>query len=280
MRRGARNVLGASAALLCLGGLLAASGGESGDGHVATGAAGPAPAKAPGKAGGPTGDVRLIPLDGADRDSGDERDNEDGGDHGDSSGTKGSGGASTDTRGDSATTPPPGPDEGAPGSSGAGGTEGKPPTADGSSPSGTGGATGPGGSASPPPAGTPPGSSPSPPGAERPGPAEPPSGPAALSVGTPERNPADNTDKRWCEKVTVTFRNTGDSPVRSGTVTFGTHIIGALGIDWATIESTEKLPAPIEAGRKKTETWPICVAAWRVPLGMHIETRDVSVEWK
>jgi hypothetical protein len=24
----------------------------------------------------------------------------------------------------------------------------------------------------------------------------------------------------------------------------------------------------------------VCVDAWRVPIGMHVETRDVSVEWK
>jgi hypothetical protein len=98
-----------------------------------------------------------------------------------------------------------------------------------------------------------------------------------LSVGTPSR---EATDQRWCEKVTVSFRNTGGTAVRSGTVTFGTHIIGALGIDWATIESTEDLPAPITAGTKKDKTWTVCVDAWRVPLGMHIETRDVSVRWK
>jgi hypothetical protein len=88
------------------------------------------------------------------------------------------------------------------------------------------------------------------------------------------------TDKRWCEKVTVSFRNTGGTAVRSGTVTLGTHIIGALGIDWATIDSTRDLPAPIAAGAGSTKTWTVCVDDWRVPLGMHIETQDVSVQWK
>jgi hypothetical protein len=74
----------------------------------------------------------------------------------------------------------------------------------------------------------------------------------------------------------VEFRNTGGSPVRSGTVTFGTHIIGALGVDWATITSTRPLPAPIPAGATKRETYTVCVDAWRVPLGMHIDTRDVT----
>ncbi|QOV37238.1 hypothetical protein IM697_01870 [Streptomyces ferrugineus] len=101
--------------------------------------------------------------------------------------------------------------------------------------------------------------------------------PAKLTVSDPEREP---TDKRWCEKVTLDFHNSGGTAVRSGTVTFGTHIIGALGIDWATIESTEKLPAPIGAGARKEKTWTVCVDAWRVPLGMRIETRDVTVRWE
>jgi hypothetical protein len=87
------------------------------------------------------------------------------------------------------------------------------------------------------------------------------------------------TDHRWCEDVTLGFHNSGGTAVRSGTVSFGTHIIGALGIDWATIESAEQLPVPIAPGAREQKTWTVCVDAWRVPLGMHIETRDVSVEW-
>ncbi len=101
--------------------------------------------------------------------------------------------------------------------------------------------------------------------------------PAKLTVSAPDREP---TDKRWCEKVTLDFHNAGGTAVRSGTVTFGTHVIGALGIDWTTVESTEELPAPIGAGARKEKTWTVCVDAWRVPLGMHIETRDVTVRWK
>lgn len=88
------------------------------------------------------------------------------------------------------------------------------------------------------------------------------------------------TDRRWCEDVTLSFRNSGGTEVRSGTVTLGTHIIGALGIDWATVDSAEQLPAPIAANARKDTTWTACVDAWRVPLGMHIETRDVTVEWR
>ncbi|MDH6215178.1 hypothetical protein [Streptomyces pseudovenezuelae] len=104
-----------------------------------------------------------------------------------------------------------------------------------------------------------------------------PDGPAALSWSEPTRKA---TDERWCEDVTVAFANSGGSAVRSGSVTFGTHVIGALGIDWATLESTVELPVPIAAGARKEKTWTVCVDAWRVPLGMHIETRDVTVQWK
>jgi hypothetical protein len=93
-----------------------------------------------------------------------------------------------------------------------------------------------------------------------------------LAVGTPVRV---GTDQRWCETVTLTFRNTGGSPVTEGRVTFGTHIIGGLGIDWATIESAQPLPTPIAAGATRTRAYTVCVDSWRVPLGMHIETRDV-----
>jgi hypothetical protein len=35
------------------------------------------------------------------------------------------------------------------------------------------------------------------------------------------------------------------------------------------------VPVPVKGGGKKT--WEICVDAWRVPLGRHIETQDVSL---
>lgn len=76
------------------------------------------------------------------------------------------------------------------------------------------------------------------------------------------------------------FRNTGGSPAHSGTVAFATHIIGALGVDWATITSSQPLPAPIGAGSTRSETYTVCVESWRVPLGMRVETQDVSAVWK
>ncbi|MGW4162934.1 hypothetical protein [Streptomyces sp. NPDC004788] len=89
-----------------------------------------------------------------------------------------------------------------------------------------------------------------------------------------------DTDARWCENVTVTFRNTGGTAARSGTVTFATHVIGALGIDWATVKSSQPLPAPIAAGAAKTRTYTVCVDSWRVPLGMRVDTREVTAVWQ
>ncbi|MFJ8635115.1 hypothetical protein [Streptomyces sp. NPDC093568] len=235
-------LIGASAAVVCLGGAPAAcGGGGGGDGFVATGAAG-VPPRVSGTAVAPTGEVTLVPLDGPVGGSG--------GDAGsrDSSGRGGSQEPAT-TRA-------------------AGGAGTQSPASPSSEP--TGPMLTPSGSASGSPA------APSTPATTIPAPAATPA-PAKLTVSDPEREP---TDQRWCEKVTLGFHNSGGTAVRSGTVTFGTHIIGALGIDWATIESTRDIPAPIGAGAHKERTWTVCVDAWRVPLGMRIETRDVTVRWK
>lgn len=89
-----------------------------------------------------------------------------------------------------------------------------------------------------------------------------------------------DADRRWCEKVTVTFHNSGGTPVRSGTATFATHVIGLLGTDWATVRTTQPVPAPIAAGGTERKTYTVCVEAWRVLLGMHVETRAVTVTWQ
>ncbi|WP_328621005.1 hypothetical protein [Streptomyces sp. NBC_00354] len=104
----------------------------------------------------------------------------------------------------------------------------------------------------------------------------PPTTPARLTLSPPTRTPAAD---RWCENVTMGFTNTGTTPTRSGTVSFATHIIGALGIDWATITTTQPLPTPIPGGTTKTQTYTVCVESWRVPLGMHIETRATTATW-
>lgn len=241
-RRRQRHGAALAAVALCLGGALTACGDGSGGGYVAVGAAGSTPEGAPTGAVPPKGKVVLVPLDGA---------------------TPSGSSGSSDL--------PAVPGSGSTGSStgasaGVAGTrspEGVPATPV------TPGITPPKPAPNPTPPSTPPPTpTPTP---------TPPAGPAVLTLGEPVRAAL---DRRWCEKVTVEFRNTGGSAVTSGTVAFATHIIGALGIDWATIESTQPLPAPIAAGAVKKKAYTVCVDAWRVPLGMHIETQDVTAVWK
>lgn len=253
-RRGA--VIGASAVLVCLGGVLASCGSTGGDGYVAvgSGAGSSRPAVAP------TGDVTFVPLD-------DGRPPADSGRPGTADPPEGQGGSGAENPPGTPDSPDTGPDlPGTPDGRAADGAD---------SGSGTGSGTDPGRTTTDAPSASPPPSSGPPTGGGTPAPS--PTGPAGLSVSEPEREP---TDKRWCEKVTVEFRNTGGAAVRSGRVTFGTHVIGPLGIDWATVESTRRLPAPIAGGSSREKTWTVCVEEWRVPLGMHIETQDVSVKWK
>ncbi|MGW7752955.1 hypothetical protein ACWGK6_15665 [Streptomyces violaceusniger] len=269
-RRG--TALASSAAALCLGALLSGCGG-GGDGYVATGAAGPDGQRSA-KAVPPKGGVDLVPLDedgtGNDRDgkggTGGKRDR--GASGPTATGDGRTGGPASRTP--SASAQAPGRTNSPGGGKGGSGTPGR--TDDG--PKGDDGPNGDGpdgnGPGEPSPSG--PGSDPSDPSGS-----PTPTGPAVLEVGKPERTA---TDERWCEKVKVEFHNTGGSAVASGTVTFSTHVIDLLGIDWATLKSEEELPAPIGAGQKKEKTWTVCVDDWRVPLGMHIETRDVSVTWK
>ncbi|MFI0906599.1 hypothetical protein ACH4TE_24190 [Streptomyces sioyaensis] len=260
----------ASAAVLCLGVLLAGCGSAAGQGYAAVGAAGPADGRTPAGAVPPQDGVELTPLDGGGHDDGADR----------SDGTTRSGrpaarassrpASGADDAARSASPDGPGasgartaPSPGTPAGQGSGSTPAPAPPSPGSP-------TPPGGSP-PPPHG-----SPSP---EPPSPALPPGpgAPAGLLIGGPRLA---DTDVRWCEKVTLDFLPTGDRPVTTGTVTFGTHIIGALGIDWATVISTHKLPLPLAPGRKKSGSWRVCVEGWRVPAGMHLDTRDVAFSWK
>ncbi|MGW7368539.1 hypothetical protein ACWGI8_35235 [Streptomyces sp. NPDC054841] len=245
---------GLLAGTLCLGGVLAAcAGGEQGDGYVAVGAAGAGAEKGPAGVVPPSGKVEFVPLDGA-------APSRSAGRPGSPTGTAPEAGADTHTgRGTGTGT---GTGTGAPNTPAPPEAPGTPGTSTPGPQPGTGTGTG-----------TPPTS----PGTTPPPAPSPPPGPAVLVVGELRRAPA---DQRWCENVTVDFRNTGGVPVRSGTVTFATHIIGALGIDWATIESTQPLPAPIAAGTARTTTYRVCVESWRVPLGMHIDTQDVHASYR
>ncbi len=246
-----------AAAVLCLGGALTACGGGDGNGYAAVGAAGPGPEAAPTAGVPPQGEVVLTPLDGEKPSVGPAP----------SDGPSAAPSAGGTAAGEAAPGTPQ-----RPGAGGAGGVGG------GSGGSSGGSGAGPGSSGTGAPAPGPSGGAPTTPGTPpaEPGP-EPPPGPAVLTLGEPVRTAL---DKRWCEKVTVEIRNTGGSPATSGTVTFATHIIGALGIDWATIRSDQPLPAPITVGSVRKHAYTVCVDAWRVPLGMRIETQDVTVTWK
>ncbi|MFJ9408853.1 hypothetical protein [Streptomyces sp. NPDC101393] len=258
-------VASTSAAVLCLGALLAGCGSTPETGYAAVGAAGPGDARAPKKAVPPDGDVELTPLDG-DRDDSGAPGPPAGSPPGTAPGTPGDDAPSA-TPATSGSTAPGG---AAPGRSGRPGED-------------SGGAPGaPSGdhSNSPPHQGdSGPSDSPDSPAPKPPSPTIPagPGAPAGLLIGKPDLA---DTDVRWCEKVTLDFLNTGDRPVTTGTVTFGTHIIGGLGVDWATRESTHELPLPLAPGKKKTAGWRVCVDAWRVPLGMHLDTQDVTFAWK
>lgn len=265
----------ASAAVLCLGVLLTGCGSAAGQGYAAVGAADPADGHPPATPVPPRDGVALTPLDGDDGGHDSGHGSGDSG-HGSDAGThSGRPGASTSSRpgsgpgeaaGDAATPGGPGarttPSPGKPAGQGGGSAPSTPPATP--------------NSPAPPHGSRPPSHSPSP---EPPSPTMPPGpgAPAGLLIGRPRLA---DTDVRWCEKVTLEFLNTGDRPVTAGTVTFGTHIIGALGIDWATVTSTHKLPLPLAPDRKKSGSWRVCVDGWRVPAGMHLDTRDVAFSWK
>ncbi|ARF56526.1 hypothetical protein [Streptomyces gilvosporeus] len=241
-----------SAAVACLGVLLTGCGSAPPKSYVALGAAGPADGRAPVKAAPPRDGIELTPLDG-------DGTHPPSGHHspGAPSRTGTPPGGPTESPGD-ASSPP----ASSPAPPGASASPGDPGTPGGD----TGGGDGPGpGDGS---------TTPSPPSPTLP---TGPGAPAGLLVGRPVLA---DTDVRWCQKVSLDFLNTGQHPVTQGTVTFGTHIIGPLGIDWATRNSTHALPLPLTPGKPRTGAWRVCVDAWRVPLGMHLDTRDVTFGWK
>ncbi|MER5778152.1 hypothetical protein ABT144_28425 [Streptomyces sp. NPDC002039] len=275
MRTGSRAALALTLCCSTAAAALTGCGGATRDGYVAVGAAAPGPERGAGENVPPRGQVELQRL-GAPPAAGtssastgtpaDPPAPQPSGDVGRGS-TPPPGGGSVPTPGagtepgDPGTPagPPPGTTEGT-GGSGSAGTSG--------GTGGTGSAGGTGGSGTPRPPTTPPGTPPAP--------TPTPATPAKLVLGAPTRSPAAD---RWCENVTVRFTNTGTTAARSGTITFATHIIGALGVDWATRTTTQPLPTPIAGGTTKARTYTVCVESWRVPLGMHVDTRNVTATW-
>ncbi|MFG3347890.1 hypothetical protein ACGF1Z_22830 [Streptomyces sp. NPDC048018] len=249
MRR--RKRPGLAVVALCLGGALTACGaGGDGEGYAAVGTGSSPKSAVP-----PSGSVTLVPLDPA---------------------------PTTDPGLTSSTSSPsprppgaPGTDPGTRTGTAPGGTATAPPAVPGGPPPRTPDRpTAPGTTPTRPstPAPSTPGTSPT-----TPPPSPEPPAPAALTLSAPVLT---DTDRRWCENVTVTFRNTGGTAVRSGTVSFATHVIGSLGVDWATVRSSQSLPSPIAAGATQTHTYSVCLESWRVPLGMHVDTREVTAAWR
>ncbi|WP_030814539.1 hypothetical protein [Streptomyces sp. NRRL S-337] len=267
-RRTTTTLASASAAVLCLGVLLTGCGDAADRGHVALGAAGPGDGQAPQRPVPPRDGIELTPYDGNGNGSGSG--SEPGGGSGSARGDGSGGSPSGRTHAGNGSSPTtPGAHRPGGGSGGGGGDD----------PSG--------GQETPSPGshGTPPAPRPSdptrPPHHDSPAPPKPgiPAGPDApdgLLVGHPVLA---DTDVRWCQKVSLDFVNTGDHAVTTGRVTFGSHVIGSLGVDWATLTSTHELPLPLAPGKRRTGSWRVCVDAWRVPLGMHLDTRDITFAW-
>ncbi|GAA2615171.1 hypothetical protein GCM10010425_04810 [Streptomyces spororaveus] len=269
MRKGSRATAATLLALCCTAAAgLTGCGGPARDGYLAVGAAAPGPERGAGENVAPRGQVEFQQLGGPDAAGGSSASART------STAPSGSGTPGGPAPG-GATTPAAGGSAGPPGTPA---DPGRTPPSPGT-PDRPGTPTKPTGPSAPGTPGTPsiPGTPTSPPG--RPGttpPAPPASTPARLTLSAPLRSAAAD---RWCERVTVTFTNTGTTAARSGTVSFATHIIGALGIDWATIATSQPLPAPLAGGASKTQTYTVCVESWRVPLGMHVDTRKVTATW-
>ncbi|WP_037601858.1 hypothetical protein [Streptacidiphilus rugosus] len=86
-----------------------------------------------------------------------------------------------------------------------------------------------------------------------------------------------DTGQRWCQRVTLGIANSGDRAASGGTVTFATHVIGSLGVDWWTYQTSQPLAAPVAGHSSVNESWTVCLDSWRVPAGMHMETRAASL---
>ncbi|WP_206313310.1 hypothetical protein [Streptomyces coryli] len=101
--------------------------------------------------------------------------------------------------------------------------------------------------------------------------------PGDLKLTDLERAPS---DVPWCEKVTLTVRNTGGRTISGADVTFTSHIVGAIGVDWVTETSRRELP-DLKADDDVTKTWRVCVDEKHAPrflLGRHLE-HEAAVDY-
>ncbi|MFI9150740.1 hypothetical protein [Streptomyces sp. NPDC053367] len=83
--------------------------------------------------------------------------------------------------------------------------------------------------------------------------------------------------ERRYESATAELHDAGGTAARSGAATLAPHIIGTPGADRSTARPAQDLPMATAPGTRTEPARKACVEAWRVPLGVCVETRDVSV---
>ncbi|MDI3417716.1 DUF6114 domain-containing protein [Streptomyces luteolus] len=100
---------------------------------------------------------------------------------------------------------------------------------------------------------------------------------AVLTLRDPRR---EAVDVPWCEKVTLTVRNTGGRPVSGAVVVFDTKIVGALGRVRATETSRQDVPGVLDPGESRRHDWRVCVSERYAPgflFGHRLEHRVSAV---
>ncbi|MDI3405227.1 DUF6114 domain-containing protein [Streptomyces cavernicola] len=98
-----------------------------------------------------------------------------------------------------------------------------------------------------------------------------------LTLREPRR---EATDVPWCEKVTLTVRNTGGRAVSGAEVVFETQVVGAFGHVWATETARRDVPGRLDAGTGRTFSSRVCVPerhAAGLLFGSHLEHQATAV---
>ncbi len=98
--------------------------------------------------------------------------------------------------------------------------------------------------------------------------------PDTLTVSAPTDSRGEHS---WCEYVTVTYTNAGATPVTSGDAVFSTRVTDPMGFDWGNYSDSVPVPVPIAPAAAVTRTYEVCLAPWRVPPGLRMETTGVTL---
>lgn len=96
-----------------------------------------------------------------------------------------------------------------------------------------------------------------------------------LTAGIPRTTPG---SRPGCADVTVAYDNEGRTPIRSGRIVITMDVVDPLGIAWAPYRASAPLPVPIAAGARPAVTYDLCLAAWRVTPGTHLEAAGVALQ--